>query len=74
MTAIALGQKRGLLDRLDLVLLQVAKRGRERLDAASRFHGSYTEEDAARDLADGRRTWRFGVMLAVQAARRPEGL
>lgn len=35
MTALAFGQKPGLLDRLDLVLLQVAKRGRERLDEAS---------------------------------------
>ena len=74
MTAIALGQKPGLLDRLDLVLLQVAKRGRERLDVASRFYEGYTDEDVVRDLADARSTRRFGVMLTVQAARRPEAL
>ena len=74
MSATVLHAKPGLLDRLDLLLLRLAKRRRGRLDSASDFYESYfTEEDAGRYLGDVRSAWRFGVMRRTFDRLFPDG-
>ncbi|MEQ8369797.1 MAG: class I SAM-dependent methyltransferase [Alphaproteobacteria bacterium] len=59
----------GLLDRLDLLLLRLAKRGRQDLtDSAGHgdFYDSFfTEEDAVKYAADVRNAWRYGAIRRV---------
>lgn len=64
----------GILDVLDLAMLHLAKRGRERFSEPDEFYESFfSDHDLVRYLLDARDLWRFGRVARVCEELLPPG-